>query len=154
MIIFGVIIKLKRPVAQIPQCTSPISHNAPFYSRNVHMCAHSVPNGTLWDICLMHCGICTRSLRPPGTHVSLSFFFFQNSKIFIQENAYIGNVMQKMSVILCRLQCFNSSVSNFSYYTHVFASNLTLSFQFFLCVHDLFERCLYIFSFDLIIMFL
>ena len=29
-----------RPVAQIPKCTSPISHNAPFCSRNVHMCAH------------------------------------------------------------------------------------------------------------------
>ena len=28
------------PVAQILGCTSPISHNAQFYSRNVHMCAH------------------------------------------------------------------------------------------------------------------
>ena len=29
-----------RPVAQIPKYTSPISHNAPFCNRNVHMCAH------------------------------------------------------------------------------------------------------------------
>ena len=29
-----------RPVSQIPQCTSPISHNAPFCNRNVHICAH------------------------------------------------------------------------------------------------------------------
>ena len=29
-----------RLVAQIPQCSSPISHNAPFCNRNVHMCAH------------------------------------------------------------------------------------------------------------------
>ena len=29
-----------RPVTQIPQCTSPISHNAPFCNRNVHTCAH------------------------------------------------------------------------------------------------------------------
>ena len=29
-----------KPVAQIPQCTSPISHNAPFCNRNVYMYAH------------------------------------------------------------------------------------------------------------------
>ena len=29
-----------RLVPQIPWCTSPISHNAPCCSRNVHMCAH------------------------------------------------------------------------------------------------------------------
>ena len=36
-----------RPISQIPQCTSPISHNtpvsshnAPFRNRNVHTCAH------------------------------------------------------------------------------------------------------------------
>ena len=44
-----------RPVAQIPQCTSPLSHNAPFCHRNVHMCAHfcykMVHRGTLaWCI--------------------------------------------------------------------------------------------------------
>ena len=27
-------------IAQISKCTSPISHNAPFCNRNVHMCAH------------------------------------------------------------------------------------------------------------------
>ena len=26
-----------RPVAQIPQCTNPISHNAPFCTINVHI---------------------------------------------------------------------------------------------------------------------
>ena len=31
---------VNRSVAQIPQCTSPISHNAPFCNRTVHMCAH------------------------------------------------------------------------------------------------------------------
>ena len=29
-----------RPVSEIPQYTSPISHNAPLCNRNVHMCAH------------------------------------------------------------------------------------------------------------------
>ena len=48
------------PVAQITQCTSPISQNAPFCNRNVHMCAHfcyemcilrylSNALGDLWD---------------------------------------------------------------------------------------------------------
>ena len=27
-------------IVQIPPCTTPISHNAPFCNRNVHMCAH------------------------------------------------------------------------------------------------------------------
>ena len=34
----------------IPQCTSPISHNASFWNRNVHMCAHFCYK-------IMHCGI-------------------------------------------------------------------------------------------------
>ena len=33
-------VRPNNPVAQILQCTSPISHNAPFCDRNVHMCAH------------------------------------------------------------------------------------------------------------------
>ena len=48
------------PGVQIPQCTSPISHNAPLCSRNVHtyVCTFLLQNGALWDICPMHCGIC------------------------------------------------------------------------------------------------
>ena len=41
---------IHRPFAQIPQCTSPISHNAPFCNRNVHMCAHFCYK-------MVHCGI-------------------------------------------------------------------------------------------------
>ena len=40
----------ERSVAQIPQYTSPISHNAPFCNRNVHMCAHFCYK-------IVHCGI-------------------------------------------------------------------------------------------------
>ena len=32
--------RVPKPVAQIPHRTSPISYNAPFCHRNVHMCAH------------------------------------------------------------------------------------------------------------------
>ena len=53
-----------RPISQIPQCASPISHNAPFCCKNVHMCAHfyyvhisvtkwcivRYPSYTLWDL--------------------------------------------------------------------------------------------------------
>ena len=42
-----------RPVAQIPQCTSPMSHNAPFYNRNVHMCGHFCYK-------MVYCGIFVR----------------------------------------------------------------------------------------------
>ena len=35
-------------ISQTAHCTCPISHNAPFCNRN----------GALWDICLMHCGVC------------------------------------------------------------------------------------------------
>ena len=37
--------------AHIPQCTSPISHNAPFCNRNV--CPHLLQSGALWDICVV-----------------------------------------------------------------------------------------------------
>ena len=39
-----------RPFAQIPQCTSPISHKAPFCDRNVYICAHFYYK-------MVHCGI-------------------------------------------------------------------------------------------------
>ena len=41
---------LNRSAAQIPQCVSPVSHNAPFCNRNVHMCAHFCYK-------MVHCGI-------------------------------------------------------------------------------------------------
>ena len=41
------------PATQISQCTSSLSHNAPFYNRNVHM----FQNGAVWEFCLVHCGI-------------------------------------------------------------------------------------------------
>ena len=39
-----------RPITHIPQCTSHISHNAPFCNRNVHLCAHFCYK-------MVHCGI-------------------------------------------------------------------------------------------------
>ena len=51
-----------RPVAQIPQCTSLISHNAPFCNRNLHVCAFLLQNGALWDMCLMHFVVCVMGL--------------------------------------------------------------------------------------------
>ena len=96
-----------RLISQIPQCTSPISHNAPFCNRNVHIsitrwcnmhfsvakrcivgngtgalwdfwgyyiswwlpqwvhnhvCTFLLQNGGLWDVGLVHCGICEVNL--------------------------------------------------------------------------------------------
>ena len=46
------------------------SHNAPlpyptmnhFVTEYANMCTFLLQNGALWDICLMHCGICTIGL--------------------------------------------------------------------------------------------
>ena len=42
------------PVAEIPQRTSPTSHNTPFCSRMCYACIFMLHNGALGDICLMH----------------------------------------------------------------------------------------------------
>ena len=38
------------PVTQIPHCISPVSYNAPFCKRNVHICAHFFYK-------MVHCGV-------------------------------------------------------------------------------------------------
>ena len=43
------------PVAHAPPCASPISKNAPFCNRNVHVCTFLLQNVALWDTCPMHC---------------------------------------------------------------------------------------------------
>ena len=48
------IIFCNRPVSQIPQCTSPISYNAPFCNRNVHI---SVIKWCIMRYLSMHCTI-------------------------------------------------------------------------------------------------
>ena len=48
--LFRIVILLNRPVAQIPQSNSPKCHNAPFWNRNVHMCAY-------YCYKMVHCGI-------------------------------------------------------------------------------------------------
>ena len=44
-----------RHVAQIPQCTSHVSHTVPLSNRNMHICARLLQNGALWDIHPKHC---------------------------------------------------------------------------------------------------
>ena len=50
-----------RPVAQIQQCTSPISRYTPFLTEicTAQLCTFLIQNGALWDICLIHCWIFT-----------------------------------------------------------------------------------------------
>ena len=60
-----------RPVAQIPQCTSSISHNPPLCNKNVHI--FLLQNGALGDIwlmhCEMHCEICEMDLFHSQVHL-------------------------------------------------------------------------------------
>ena len=50
-------IQVNRPIAQIPQCTCPISHNTPICNKNVRMgCAHfcyKMVHCGIWDWCIV-----------------------------------------------------------------------------------------------------
>ena len=77
-----------RPISQIPKCICAISHNATFCDRNVHMCAHLLQNGALWDICLVHCGICEIGLL----HVpALDTSFWHNIPELIYMDTFPAN---------------------------------------------------------------
>ena len=54
-------IAANRTVAQIPQCASPISHNAPSCNRNV--CIFLLQRGELLIFFRVHCGICEIGLK-------------------------------------------------------------------------------------------
>ena len=58
-----------RPIAQIPQCTSPIYHDASFCKQKcAHVCTFLLQNGASLDICVIHCGICEMSpFHSPST---------------------------------------------------------------------------------------
>ena len=62
-------ISSNKPVAQIPQCTSPKSHNAPFWKRNVHLYAHLCYKMVHCGISVMHCGLCGMVLLIPCKHI-------------------------------------------------------------------------------------
>ena len=55
-----------RSISWIPQYIRQISHNAPLCNRNVHisvhMCTFLLQSGALWDMGLVHCGICEMDL--------------------------------------------------------------------------------------------
>ena len=51
-----------KPVPQIPQCTSTLSHYAPLCNKCAHVCAFLLKSGALWDLYLMHCEICEMGL--------------------------------------------------------------------------------------------
>ena len=55
----------RAPVPQVPQCTSPVSHNATLYK-------FLFEYGALCDTCLMHCGMCDMGLH---TWPTISQFF-------------------------------------------------------------------------------
>ena len=62
---------IDRPISQIPPCIRQISHNAPFCNRNVHTCTFLLQIGALWDVGLVHCGICPKSLFTMNTQCAI-----------------------------------------------------------------------------------
>ena len=53
----------------IPQCTSPISHNAPLCNKCAHVLTFLLQTAAMWDICLMHYGICELGLLDPKIYL-------------------------------------------------------------------------------------
>ena len=66
-----------RQISQIPRCTCPINHNAPFCNKKCkHVCPFLLQNRALWDICLVYCWICEMDLfacKPNPHHSSLHY---------------------------------------------------------------------------------
>ena len=64
---------------------STISNNVPFYNKKVLLCIFLLQNGALWDIRLMHCGICEMTL--------LGYYWFNG---WSTEGVYffVGNQVQ------------------------------------------------------------
>ena len=108
--------------SQIPQCTSPISHNAPFCNRNVHMCAHfcykmmhygimGYLSNALWDL---RDGSIHFSNNPLVTHhkfhlkiIFLIYFFSGASEfIFIDSLIVVNTTFKDMHIKLSTLNAF------------------------------------------------
>ena len=63
-----------RPISQIPQCTSPKSHNAPFCNINVNICAHFCYKWCIVGYLPDACGICEMGLLEMGfRHSAMQF---------------------------------------------------------------------------------
>ena len=58
---------VQKTISQIPQCFGQISHIAWFCNINMHRCTCLLQNGALWDMGLMHYGICATG--PPFTNM-------------------------------------------------------------------------------------
>ena len=53
-----------KPVAQIPRLISPVSHNAPFCNRNMHMCTYfrsKMVNCGIFALFIVRFGICLKA---------------------------------------------------------------------------------------------
>ena len=91
-----------RPVAQIPQCTIPIPHNAPFCNRNVHICAHFCYK-------MVHCGIFVWCIRGFVTWVQRDniWSLFDGSPAV--DPPLKWSVIQMVSLMLSWANCWTDS---------------------------------------------
>ena len=55
--------QIDNPISLIPQCIRQMSHNASFVTEMcTHLCTFLLQNDALWDMGLVHCGICATGL--------------------------------------------------------------------------------------------
>ena len=114
------------PIWQIPQCIRQISHNAPFCNRNVHISV-TKQNRALWDMGLMHFGICAICIFLGITiHCLMNWFFLCNKFAWLSVFPYrkpgnrntgiahIAALLWLGDIIGCRLDCLRYSQSRLS----------------------------------------
>ena len=115
-------IAANRPVAQIPQCTSSITHNAQFCNRNmhIHVCTFLLQNGASWDICLMHCGICEIGLLRMTCSSMNTLRYKQNGQHFAGYT-HTPNENNSISILIALKFVLKGSIYNKSALVQVMA---------------------------------
>ena len=93
--------KRNRPISQIPWCTCPISHKK---HHSEQKCAHSVLNGALLDMGVVHCGICQlgQLLRKKS--------FWRNNDVF--NTLFTVFIRHEVRYACCCLLCTKMLISN------------------------------------------
>ena len=89
----------KRPILQIPQCVRQIFDVATFCNRNVHIC---LQHGTLWDVWLVHFGICASRLiaQDHGRHLeNKSCVVWNWKKKYVETRASCSYLWQSQNAV-------------------------------------------------------
>ena len=109
-----------KPVTQIPQWTSLISHKTTFCNRNVHI------SGTKWCAVgyLMHCGICAKTNNASDKYPTMYHFVTKMCilvHISVTKCCIVGNIQDIITtapdyILYVNWTCFNSYIAVISRY--------------------------------------